>query len=158
MSKGCFTPSVSTSVFNLAPSEEDSKIYAEASLLEAGTGIRKVCLRSFGAEKVRGWDWPYLGCEGQSRHTSSSPPRCWGHHRTLGAPAWGAHCTCRELLYQQQAGEEWLGAWSMRPKRVLETPQLRIELPQEQPLYIKCARLGNVEMLRSKGLGVTKWD
>nr|XP_013055344.2 alpha-2-macroglobulin-like protein 1 [Anser cygnoides] len=40
VSKGCFTPSVSTSVFNLAPSEEDSKIYAEASLLEAGTGVQ----------------------------------------------------------------------------------------------------------------------
>ncbi|CAM9958505.1 unnamed protein product [Bubo scandiacus] len=40
MSKGCFTPSVSTSVFNLAPSEEDSKLYAEASLLEMGTGVQ----------------------------------------------------------------------------------------------------------------------
>ncbi|NXC40589.1 A2ML1 protein, partial [Penelope pileata] len=39
-SKGCFTSSVSTSVFNLAPSEEGSKIYAEASLLEAGTGVQ----------------------------------------------------------------------------------------------------------------------
>ncbi|KAM9293358.1 alpha-2-macroglobulin-like protein 1 [Morus bassanus] len=39
-SKGCFTPSVSTSVFNLAPSEEDSKLYAEASLLEMGTGVQ----------------------------------------------------------------------------------------------------------------------
>ncbi|KAM6382877.1 LOW QUALITY PROTEIN: alpha-2-macroglobulin-like protein 1 [Alca torda] len=40
MSRGCFTPSVSTSVFNLAPSEEDSKLYAEASLLELGTGVQ----------------------------------------------------------------------------------------------------------------------
>lgn len=40
MSKGCFTPSVSTSVFSLAPSEEDGKLYAEASLLEMGTGTR----------------------------------------------------------------------------------------------------------------------
>ncbi|XP_009483687.2 alpha-2-macroglobulin-like protein 1 [Pelecanus crispus] len=40
MSKGCFTPSVSMSVFNLAPSEEDSKLYAEASLLEMGTGVQ----------------------------------------------------------------------------------------------------------------------
>jgi len=40
MSKGCFTPSVSTSVFNLAPSEEDGKLYAEASLLEMGTGTQ----------------------------------------------------------------------------------------------------------------------
>ncbi|KAF1544155.1 Alpha-2-macroglobulin-like protein 1, partial [Eudyptula albosignata] len=40
MSKGCFTPSVSTSVFNLAPSEEDGKLYAEASLLEMGTGVQ----------------------------------------------------------------------------------------------------------------------
>ncbi|NXT25664.1 A2ML1 protein, partial [Syrrhaptes paradoxus] len=40
MSKGCFTPSVSTSVFNLAPSEEDSKLYAEASLLEKDTGVQ----------------------------------------------------------------------------------------------------------------------
>ncbi|XP_056197793.1 alpha-2-macroglobulin-like protein 1 [Falco biarmicus] len=39
-SKGCFTPSVSTSVFNLAPSEEDSQLYAEASLLEMGTGVQ----------------------------------------------------------------------------------------------------------------------
>ncbi|XP_021250061.1 alpha-2-macroglobulin-like protein 1 isoform X3 [Numida meleagris] len=39
-SKGCFTSSVSTAVFNLAPSEEDSKIYAEASLLEGGTGVQ----------------------------------------------------------------------------------------------------------------------
>ncbi|XP_010284556.1 PREDICTED: alpha-2-macroglobulin-like protein 1 [Phaethon lepturus] len=39
-SKGCFTPSVSTSVFNLAPSKEDSKLYAEASLLELGTGVQ----------------------------------------------------------------------------------------------------------------------
>ncbi|KAM6418117.1 alpha-2-macroglobulin-like protein 1 [Pluvialis apricaria] len=40
VSKGCFTPSVSTSAFNLAPSEEDSKLYAEASLLEMGTGVQ----------------------------------------------------------------------------------------------------------------------
>ncbi|XP_050752387.1 alpha-2-macroglobulin-like protein 1 [Gymnogyps californianus] len=40
VSKGCFTPSVSTSVFNLAPSEEDGKLYAEASLLEMGTGVQ----------------------------------------------------------------------------------------------------------------------
>ncbi|KAM6093788.1 alpha-2-macroglobulin-like protein 1 [Chlamydotis macqueenii] len=40
VSKGCFTPSVSTLVFNLAPSEEDSKLYAEASLLEMGTGLQ----------------------------------------------------------------------------------------------------------------------
>ncbi|XP_010075936.1 PREDICTED: alpha-2-macroglobulin-like protein 1 [Pterocles gutturalis] len=40
VSKGCFTTSVSTSVFNLAPSEEDSKLYAEASLLEKGTGVQ----------------------------------------------------------------------------------------------------------------------
>ncbi|KAM6292751.1 alpha-2-macroglobulin-like protein 1 [Porphyrio hochstetteri] len=40
VSKGCFTPSVSTSAFNLAPSEEDSKLYAEASLLEVGTGVQ----------------------------------------------------------------------------------------------------------------------
>ncbi|XP_009876746.1 PREDICTED: alpha-2-macroglobulin-like protein 1 [Apaloderma vittatum] len=40
MSKGCFTPSVSTSVFNLAPSEEEVKLYAEASLLEMGTGVQ----------------------------------------------------------------------------------------------------------------------
>ncbi|XP_010147953.1 PREDICTED: alpha-2-macroglobulin-like protein 1 [Eurypyga helias] len=39
-SKGCFTPSVSTSAFNLAPSEEDGKLYAEASLLEMGTGVQ----------------------------------------------------------------------------------------------------------------------
>ncbi|XP_064904545.1 alpha-2-macroglobulin-like protein 1 isoform X1 [Columba livia] len=39
-SKGCFTPSVITSVFNLAPSEEDGKLYAEASLLEMGTGVQ----------------------------------------------------------------------------------------------------------------------
>ncbi|XP_038009425.1 alpha-2-macroglobulin-like protein 1 [Motacilla alba alba] len=39
-SNGCFTPSVSTSVFNLTPSEEDNKLYAEASLLEMGTGVR----------------------------------------------------------------------------------------------------------------------
>ncbi|NWX05023.1 A2ML1 protein, partial [Caloenas nicobarica] len=39
-SKGCFTPSVITSVFNLAPSEEDGKLYAEASLLEMGTGAQ----------------------------------------------------------------------------------------------------------------------
>ncbi|KAK2537734.1 alpha-2-macroglobulin-like protein 1 [Columba guinea] len=41
-SKGCFTPSVITSVFNLAPSEEDGKLYAEASLLEMGTGIQRL--------------------------------------------------------------------------------------------------------------------
>nr|XP_010301997.1 PREDICTED: alpha-2-macroglobulin-like protein 1 [Balearica regulorum gibbericeps] len=40
VSKGCFTPSVSTSVFNLAPGEENSKLYAEASLLEMGTGVQ----------------------------------------------------------------------------------------------------------------------
>ncbi|XP_074907687.1 alpha-2-macroglobulin-like protein 1 [Buteo buteo] len=40
VSKGCFTPSVSTSVFSLAPSEEDGKLYAEASLLEMGTGVQ----------------------------------------------------------------------------------------------------------------------
>ncbi|XP_035746403.1 alpha-2-macroglobulin-like protein 1 [Egretta garzetta] len=40
MSKGCFTPSVSTSVFNLAPSEQDSKLYAAASLLEIDTGVQ----------------------------------------------------------------------------------------------------------------------
>ncbi|GAB0177421.1 alpha-2-macroglobulin-like protein 1 [Grus japonensis] len=40
VSKGCFTPSVSTSVFNLAPGEEDGKLYAEASLLEMGTGVQ----------------------------------------------------------------------------------------------------------------------
>ncbi|XP_061863725.1 alpha-2-macroglobulin-like protein 1 [Colius striatus] len=40
MSKGCFTPSVSTSVFNLALSKEDSKLYTEASLLEEGTGVQ----------------------------------------------------------------------------------------------------------------------
>lgn len=39
-SKGCFTPSVITSVFNLSPSEEDGKLYAEASLLEMGTGTQ----------------------------------------------------------------------------------------------------------------------
>ncbi|NXD24446.1 A2ML1 protein, partial [Spelaeornis formosus] len=39
-SNGCFTPSVSTSIFNLAPSEEDNKLYAEASLLEMGTGVQ----------------------------------------------------------------------------------------------------------------------
>ncbi|NXN38440.1 A2ML1 protein, partial [Rhinoptilus africanus] len=39
-SRGCFTPSVSMSVFSLAPSEEDSKLYAEASLLELGTGVQ----------------------------------------------------------------------------------------------------------------------
>ncbi|XP_062343422.1 alpha-2-macroglobulin-like protein 1 [Cinclus cinclus] len=40
VSNGCFTPSVSTSIFNLDPSEEDNKIYAEASLLEMGTGVQ----------------------------------------------------------------------------------------------------------------------
>ncbi|NWH74631.1 A2ML1 protein, partial [Piaya cayana] len=40
VSKGCFTPSVSTSVFSLAPSEEDGKLCAEASLLEMGTGVQ----------------------------------------------------------------------------------------------------------------------
>ncbi|KAM6211467.1 alpha-2-macroglobulin-like protein 1 [Sarcoramphus papa] len=40
VSKGCFTPSISTPVFNLAPSEEDGKLYAEASLLEMGTGVQ----------------------------------------------------------------------------------------------------------------------
>ncbi|XP_074016832.1 alpha-2-macroglobulin-like protein 1 [Numenius arquata] len=40
MSKGCFTSSVSMSVFNPAPSEEDNKLYAEASLLEMGTGVQ----------------------------------------------------------------------------------------------------------------------
>ncbi|XP_054243525.1 alpha-2-macroglobulin-like protein 1 [Indicator indicator] len=39
-SKGCFTSSASTSVFNLSPTEEDSKLYAEASLLETGTGVQ----------------------------------------------------------------------------------------------------------------------
>ncbi|NXE38685.1 A2ML1 protein, partial [Ptilorrhoa leucosticta] len=39
-SNGCFTPSVSTSVFNLTPSEEDNQLYAEASLLEMGTGVQ----------------------------------------------------------------------------------------------------------------------
>ncbi|OWK54538.1 Alpha-2-macroglobulin-like protein 1, partial [Lonchura striata] len=39
-SNGCFTPSVSTSIFNLTPSEEDNKLYAEASLLEMGTGVQ----------------------------------------------------------------------------------------------------------------------
>ncbi|RMC07526.1 hypothetical protein DUI87_17000 [Hirundo rustica rustica] len=39
-SNGCFTPSVSTSVFNLTPSGEDNKLYAEASLLEMGTGVQ----------------------------------------------------------------------------------------------------------------------
>ncbi|XP_058716418.1 alpha-2-macroglobulin-like protein 1 [Poecile atricapillus] len=39
-SNGCFTPSVSTSVFNLTPSQEDNKLYAEASLLETGTGVQ----------------------------------------------------------------------------------------------------------------------
>ncbi|XP_042651415.1 alpha-2-macroglobulin-like protein 1 [Tyto alba] len=40
MSKGCFTPSISMSAFNLAPSEADSKLYAEASLLEMGSGVQ----------------------------------------------------------------------------------------------------------------------
>ncbi|XP_033370402.1 alpha-2-macroglobulin-like protein 1 [Parus major] len=39
-SNGCFTPSVSTSIFNLTPSQEDNKLYAEASLLEMGTGVQ----------------------------------------------------------------------------------------------------------------------
>ncbi|XP_041316563.1 alpha-2-macroglobulin-like protein 1 [Pyrgilauda ruficollis] len=39
-SNECFTPSVSTSIFNLTPSEEDNKLYAEASLLEMGTGVQ----------------------------------------------------------------------------------------------------------------------
>ncbi|XP_053790739.1 alpha-2-macroglobulin-like protein 1 [Vidua chalybeata] len=39
-SNGCFTSSVSTSIFNLTPSEEDNKLYAEASLLEMGTGVQ----------------------------------------------------------------------------------------------------------------------
>ncbi|XP_063999470.1 alpha-2-macroglobulin-like protein 1 [Pogoniulus pusillus] len=39
-SKGCFTSSVSTSVFILSPTEEDSKLYAEASLLEMSTGLQ----------------------------------------------------------------------------------------------------------------------
>ncbi|XP_064576890.1 alpha-2-macroglobulin-like protein 1 [Zonotrichia leucophrys gambelii] len=39
-SNGCFTPSVSTSIFNLTPSKEDNKLYAEASLLEMGTGVQ----------------------------------------------------------------------------------------------------------------------
>ncbi|NXF97090.1 A2ML1 protein, partial [Eubucco bourcierii] len=39
-SKGCFTSSVSTSVFTLSPTEENSKLYAEASLLEMGTGLQ----------------------------------------------------------------------------------------------------------------------
>ncbi|KAM6309767.1 alpha-2-macroglobulin-like protein 1 [Podargus strigoides] len=38
--KGCFTPSVSTSIFNLAHSEDDSKLYVEASLLETATGVQ----------------------------------------------------------------------------------------------------------------------
>lgn len=49
MSKGCFTPSVSTSVFNLAPSEQDSKLYAAASLLEIGTGIPGLSREGAGA-------------------------------------------------------------------------------------------------------------
>ncbi|XP_051470116.1 alpha-2-macroglobulin-like protein 1 [Apus apus] len=40
MNKGCFTPSVSMSDFNLARSEADSKLYAQASLLETGTGVQ----------------------------------------------------------------------------------------------------------------------
>ncbi|XP_009980491.1 PREDICTED: alpha-2-macroglobulin-like protein 1, partial [Tauraco erythrolophus] len=40
VSKGCFNLSVSTSAFNLAPSEEDARLYAEASLLETGTGVQ----------------------------------------------------------------------------------------------------------------------
>ncbi|NXW49065.1 A2ML1 protein, partial [Nyctiprogne leucopyga] len=40
MTKGCFTSSINTSVFNLSPSEEDGKLYAEASLLEMGTGVQ----------------------------------------------------------------------------------------------------------------------
>ncbi|XP_054019891.1 alpha-2-macroglobulin-like protein 1 [Dryobates pubescens] len=39
-SKGCFTSPVSTSAFNLSPTEEESKIYAKASLLETGTGVQ----------------------------------------------------------------------------------------------------------------------
>ncbi|NXQ82940.1 A2ML1 protein, partial [Nyctibius grandis] len=39
-SKGCFTTSVRTSVFNLTPSEEDGKLYVEASLLEMSTGVQ----------------------------------------------------------------------------------------------------------------------
>ncbi|NXS07378.1 A2ML1 protein, partial [Neodrepanis coruscans] len=40
VSNGCFTSSVRTSVFNLAPNEEESKLYVEASLLETGTGVQ----------------------------------------------------------------------------------------------------------------------
>ncbi|XP_010001290.1 PREDICTED: alpha-2-macroglobulin-like protein 1 [Chaetura pelagica] len=40
VNKGCFTTSVSMSAFNLARSEADSKLYAQASLLEMGTGVQ----------------------------------------------------------------------------------------------------------------------
>lgn len=48
-SNGCFTPSVSTSIFNLAPSEDDNKLYAEASLLEMGTGTQGLSREGAGA-------------------------------------------------------------------------------------------------------------
>lgn len=35
-------PPVSMSVFNLAPGEEDGKLYAEASLMETGTGTHEL--------------------------------------------------------------------------------------------------------------------
>ncbi|XP_064377478.1 alpha-2-macroglobulin-like protein 1 [Dromaius novaehollandiae] len=40
VNKGCFTTSVSMTIFNLAHSEEDSKLYVEAALLETGTGVQ----------------------------------------------------------------------------------------------------------------------
>ncbi|KAI6079813.1 Alpha-2-macroglobulin-like protein 1 [Aix galericulata] len=80
VSKGCFTPSVSTSVFNLAPSEADSKIYAEASLLEAGTGTCKVCLQSFSAEKDLVLLLEELTASAESCSASSRQIKLQDHH------------------------------------------------------------------------------
>lgn len=101
-SKGCFTPSVITSVFNLAPSEEDGKLYAEASLLEMGTGIQRL------SRKVQGWEGPFWGYEGQRGHTSPSPlpgaGTITGH---------GEQSCLRNLLCSRKATLPAAGRWGV---------------------------------------------
>lgn len=99
VSKGCFTPSVSTSVFSLAPGEEDGKLYAEASLLEMGTGTRGLGREGARARGtivgVWGSEWAHLPLRlvlGPSEDTESGP-----------APRTG--CVHAELLCQQPADE-----------------------------------------------------
>lgn len=114
-SKGCFTPSVITSVFNLAPSEEDGKLYAEASLLEMGTGIQRL---SREGARVRGTILRIWGSEWA--HLPLSSTWCWDHHRTWGAVLPEEPAVLTESYSASSRQMRCLQVWSLRLQRGLE--------------------------------------